>query len=207
MLLLVGLGNPGAQYKNHRHNVGFMALDAITERHSFASPRKRFQGLTADGTIAGEKIIALKPATFMNDSGQSVGAAMRFYKLQPSDVYVLYDEVDLAAGKLRVKTGGGAAGHNGIRSIDSQIGANFHRIRIGIGHPGAKHLVHGHVLGNFSVADQDWLQPMLSAIADALPQLVRGKASDFTTKVALLLQPPKEEKSPKDTSEHTNGTN
>lgn len=206
MLLLVGLGNPGAQYKNHRHNVGFMALDAVTERYNFASPRKRFQGLTADGTIAGEKIIALKPTTFMNDSGQSVGAAMRFYKLQPSDVYVLYDEVDLAAGKLRVKTGGGAAGHNGIRSIDSHIGANFHRVRIGIGHPGAKHQVHSHVLGNFSVADQDWLQPMLSAIADALPELIRGKASNFTTKVALILQPPKEQKSSKD-SEDTNGTN
>lgn len=206
MLLLVGLGNPGAQYKNHRHNVGFMALDAITERYNFAPPRKRFQSLAADGTVAGEKIIALKPTTYMNDSGQAVGEAMRFYKLQASDVYVLYDEVDLAAGKLKVKTGGGAAGHNGIRSIDAHIGPQFHRVRIGIGHPGAKHLVHGHVLGNFSVADQDWLQPMLSAIADSLPELVRAKASDFMTKVALILHPPKTDKPQKRNSETPNGT-
>ncbi|MEP2830406.1 aminoacyl-tRNA hydrolase [Parvibaculum sp.] len=189
MILLVGLGNPGAKYERNRHNVGFMAADAIVRRHSFSPPRARFQGIVSEGMFDGEKAIVLKPTTYMNESGRAVGEAMRFYKLTPADVVVFYDELDLDPGKIRIKTGGGAAGHNGIRSIASHIGPDFRRIRIGIGHPGAKDRVLGYVLGDFSKADAAWVEPMLDAMADAAPLLAEGKDATFANKVHLALNP------------------
>ncbi len=188
MLLFAGLGNPGGKYQNNRHNVGFMAADAIARRHDFSPWSKKFQGLVAEGTIGGEKILLIKPKTFMNLSGQSVGEAMRFYKLQPGDVTVFYDELDLLAGKVRVKVGGGAGGHNGIRSLDQHIGNPYRRVRIGIGHPGVKELVHGHVLGDFAKADAEWLEPLLDAIAENADKLAKGDDSGFMNKVSLALQ-------------------
>ncbi|MCO5080098.1 MAG: aminoacyl-tRNA hydrolase [Rhizobiaceae bacterium] len=188
MLLFAGLGNPGGKYQNNRHNVGFMAADAIARRHDFLPWSKKFQGLVAEGTIGGEKILLIKPQTFMNLSGQSVGEAMRFYKLQPGDVTVFYDELDLLAGKVRVKVGGGAGGHNGIRSLDQHIGNPYRRVRIGIGHPGVKELVHGHVLGDFAKADAEWLDPLLDAIAENADKLAKGDDSGFMNKVSLALQ-------------------
>lgn len=188
MLLFAGLGNPGGKYQNNRHNVGFMAADAIARRHDFSPWSKKFQGLFAEGTIGGEKILLIKPQTFMNLSGQSVGEAMRFYKLQPGDVTVFYDELDLLAGKVRVKVGGGAGGHNGIRSLDQHIGNPYRRVRIGIGHPGVKELVHGHVLGDFAKADAEWLEPLLEAIAENADKLAKGDDSGFMNKVSLALQ-------------------
>ena len=188
MLLFAGLGNPGGKYQNNRHNVGFMAADAIARRHDFSPWSKKFQGLVAEGKIGGEKILLIKPQTFMNLSGQSVGEAMRFYKLQPGDVTVFYDELDLLAGKVRVKVGGGAGGHNGIRSLDQHIGNPYRRIRIGIGHPGVKELVHGHVLGDFAKADAEWLEPLLEAIAENADKLAKGDDSGFMNKVSLALQ-------------------
>jgi PTH1 family peptidyl-tRNA hydrolase len=190
MLLLVGLGNPGGKYDRHRHNVGFMAVDAIADAHRFGPARRKFQGELREGALAGEKAIALKPLTYMNDSGQSVGAAMRFYKLAPANVVVFHDELDLAAGKIKAKQGGGNAGHNGLRSIDDHIGPDFRRVRIGIGHPGDKTRVTGHVLGDFAKADRDWLDPLLAAMAKAAPFLVDGDAR-FATAVAQTLAPPK----------------
>ena len=189
MILLVGLGNPGAKYERNRHNVGFMAADAIVRRHSFSPPRARFQGIVSEGMFGGEKAIVLKPTTYMNESGRAVGEAMRFYKLTPADVVVFYDELDLEPGKIRMKTGGGAAGHNGIRSIASHIGPDFRRVRIGIGHPGAKDRVLGYVLGDFSKADAAWVEPMLDAMADAAPLLAEGKDATFANKVHLALNP------------------
>lgn len=191
MLLLVGLGNPGEKYLRHRHNVGFMAVDAIAGAHGFGPARKKFQGEIREGELGGAKAIILKPTTFMNDSGQSVGAAMRFYKLAPADVVAFHDELDLAPGKIKAKLGGGNAGHNGLRSIDEHIGADFRRVRIGIGHPGDKTRVTGHVLGDFAKADHDWLDPLLAAIAKSAPFLVEGDAR-FATAVAQSLAPPKE---------------
>lgn len=191
MLLLVGLGNPGAKYASHRHNVGFMAADAIAGAHGFGPPKSKFQGELREGFLDGpegrEKALILKPQTYMNESGRSVGEAMRFYKLSPEDVVVFYDELDLAPGKLRVKTGGGAAGHNGIRSVDAHIGNQFRRVRIGIGHPGDKSRVTGHVLGDFSKADRDWLDPMLGAIAAAAPLLADKDGNRFASNVAQRL--------------------
>jgi PTH1 family peptidyl-tRNA hydrolase len=194
MLLLVGLGNPGPKYERNRHNVGFMAVDAIVRRHSFGPWRAKFEGLAAEGTIDGLKTIALKPQTFMNNSGQSVGAAMRFYKLPPGKVVVIYDEVDLKPFKVRVKTGGGAAGHNGIRSIDSHIGPDFRRVRIGVGHPGDKEKMLAHVLNDFAKEERKDLEKALDAIAEASPLLAQYNDNAFMTKVALLAQPPKEPK-------------
>ncbi|PDQ22137.1 aminoacyl-tRNA hydrolase [Mesorhizobium sanjuanii] len=188
MLLFAGLGNPGAKYANNRHNVGFMAADAIARRHSFSPWSKKFQGLIAEGTLAGEKIILIKPQTFMNLSGQAVGEALRFYKLAPSALTVFYDEIDLAERKLRVKTGGGAGGHNGIRSIDDHVGNAYRRVRIGIGHPGVKELVHGHVLGDFAKADREWLDLMLDAIAANAEMIVRGDEQGFMNKVSVAVQ-------------------
>jgi PTH1 family peptidyl-tRNA hydrolase len=208
MLLFAGLGNPGSKYENNRHNVGFMAADAIARRHGFSPWSKKFQGLIAEGSIAGEKILLIKPQTFMNLSGQSVGEAMRFYKLQPADVTVFYDELDLVAGKVRVKVGGGAGGHNGIRSLDQHIGQNYRRVRIGIGHPGVRELVHGHVLGDFAKADRDWLEPLLEAVADSADKLAKSDDSGFMNKITLALRdklgptgeddtpPPKQHKEP-----------
>lgn len=196
MLLLVGLGNPGEKYRRHRHNVGFMAVDAIAEAHRFGGARSKFQGEMREGEIAGEKAIVLKPQTFMNDSGQSVGAAMRFFKLAAADVVVFHDELDLAAGKIKAKLGGGNAGHNGLRSIDEHIGAEFRRVRIGIGHPGDKARVTGHVLGDFAKSDEAWLDPLLAAIARSAAYLGEGDAR-FATAVAQTLAPPKEKPQPK----------
>ena len=188
MQIWAGLGNPGPQYAMHRHNVGFMALDLIADMHGFGAVKKQFLGWTQEGRIGTEKVLLLKPQTFMNLSGQSVGEAMRFLKLTPADVVVLHDEIDLAPAKLKVKTGGGHAGHNGLRSIDAHIGGDFHRVRLGVGHPGHKDRVHGHVLGNFAKVDAEWLDRLLDAVSDAAPLLAEGKAEEFMTKVALLTQ-------------------
>ena len=187
MQIIAGLGNPGAKYANNRHNVGFMAADAIARRYSFAPWSRKFQAEIATGEIAGEKVLLIKPQTFMNLSGQSVGEAMRFYKLTPADITVLYDEIDLTPGKLRIKVGGGAGGHNGIRSLDQHIAHNYRRVRIGVGHPGVKELVHGHVLGDFAKADRDWLDPLLAAIADNADLLVKHDDSGLMNKIAVAL--------------------
>ncbi|MBS4046320.1 MAG: aminoacyl-tRNA hydrolase [Alphaproteobacteria bacterium] len=196
MLLLVGLGNPGSEHRRQRHNVGFMALDAIAERHNFQPFKKRFQGEIAEGVLDGTKTLLLKPQTYMNLSGKSVGEAAHFYKLPPAQVVVVHDELDLAAGKIRMKTGGGHAGHNGLRSIDGAIGPNYRRLRIGIGHPG-KDLVLGYVLQNFHADERVWLDPLLEAMAVEAGYLAKNDDTGFMTKVALRLQPPKPTK-PKD---------
>jgi len=187
MLIFAGLGNPGAKYANNRHNVGFMAADAIARRHSFSPWTKKFQGEIAEGRLGGEKVLLLKPQTFMNLSGQSVGEAMRFYKLDTSAITVLYDEIDLAAGKVRIKSGGSAGGHNGIRSIDQHIANDYRRVRIGVGHPGAKELVHGYVLGDFAKADHAWLDPLLESIADNADMLAKGEDNGFMNKISLAV--------------------
>ncbi|MDX8526801.1 aminoacyl-tRNA hydrolase [Mesorhizobium sp. MSK_1335] len=188
MLVFAGLGNPGAKYENNRHNVGFMAADAIARRHSFSPWSRKFQGLISEGTLGGEKTLLIKPQTFMNLSGQSVGEALRFYKLEPSALTVFYDEIDLAAGKLRVKVGGGSGGHNGIRSLDQHVGNAYRRVRIGVGHPGVKEMVHGHVLGDFAKADREWLDVLLDAIADGAGLLAKGDDSSFMNRVTLTLR-------------------
>ena len=189
--LLVGLGNPGADAARHRHNVGFMALDALATAHGFGAFRRRtrFHGEVAEGRVGDDAVLGLKPLTFMNDSGRAVGAAMRFHRLAPASVIVLHDEVDLAAGKVRAKCGGGVAGHNGLRSIRAHIGADFWRVRIGIGHPGDRDRMTGHVLSNFGTADKAWLDPTLDAIVDAFPLIMTGDASAFMSRVALLARP------------------
>jgi PTH1 family peptidyl-tRNA hydrolase len=192
MLVFAGLGNPGAKYANNRHNVGFMAADEIHRRHGFSAWSRKFQALVADGTIGGEKVLLIKPQTFMNLSGQAIGEALRFYKLTPSDLTVFYDELDLVAGKVRAKKGGGSGGHNGIKSIDAHLGKDYRRVRIGIGHPGVKELVHGHVLGDFAKADQEWLEPLLQAIADNAPHLVKNEDDKFMNRVSLALSGPVE---------------
>ncbi|MFZ4122027.1 MAG: aminoacyl-tRNA hydrolase [Caulobacterales bacterium] len=196
MLLLVGLGNPGPKYALNRHNVGFMAVEAIAARHGFGPWRKRFQGEACEGTIDGVKCLALKPQTFMNESGRSVGEAAGFFKLSGGDVVVFYDELDLAPGRFRMKTGGGAAGHNGIRSISaSALGPDFRRARMGIGHPGHKDKVLGHVLSDFHKADQMWLTALLGACADAAAVLVKGEDEKFQAEVMRLA--PAEKKDPR----------
>lgn len=191
MQLFVGLGNPGPGHAWNRHNVGFMAVDAIFQNHRFTPYRSRFQGRIADGRIGGERVLALKPETFMNRSGQSVGEALRYFKLSPGDVTVFYDELDLAPGKVRVKVGGGNGGHNGLRSMDSHIGKEYRRVRIGIGHPGDKDLVTRHVLGDFSKADQTWLDVLLPTIAEAAPLLADGDNNGFMNKIAVKMAPPR----------------
>ena len=189
MLLWVGLGNPEPGMARQRHNIGFMALDVIAIRHGFSPWRKRFKGLVAEGTMGGKKVLGLKPLTYMNVSGESVQAAAAFFKLGPESITAFHDELDLAPGKVRVKRGGGAAGHNGLRSMDRMLGTpEYWRVRLGIGHPGAKERVTGHVLGDFAQADRDWLLPLLDGVADAAPLLAAGKPEDFMTKVALLTQ-------------------
>ena len=185
MLLIAGLGNPGPRYAKQRHNIGYMAADAIARRHSFSGWSKKFRGEISEGTIAGEKVLVIKPQTFMNLSGESVGEAMRFYKLSPSDLIVIYDELDLQPGKVRIKTGGGAGGHNGIKSIDAHCGKDYRRLRLGIGHPGAKERVTGHVLGDFAKADSDWVNTLLEAVADNADKLVSGDDSGFLNKIAV----------------------
>ena len=189
MFLLVGLGNPGTKYAGNRHNIGFMAVDEIVRRHGFSSWRKRFHGEVSEGILGGEKCVVLKPLTFMNESGQAVGEAMRFLNLESDKVIVIYDEIDLLAGKVRVKLGGGAAGHNGIRSISAHISPHYTRVRLGVGHPGDKNLVHPHVLSDFAKADKVWLTPLLDAVADYAPLLVEGGEATFQNKVHLALAP------------------
>ncbi len=192
MKLWVGLGNPEPGMLRQRHNIGFMALDAIAHRHGFSPWRNRFKGLVAEGSIGGQKILALKPLTYMNGSGESVQPAAAFFKLPPEAITAFHDELDLAPGKTRVKKGGGAAGHNGLRSMDRQLGSqDYWRVRLGIGHPGDKARVTGHVLGDFAKVDQPWLAALLDAVADAAPLLAQDKPEDFMTRVALLTQEPK----------------
>jgi len=198
MHLLVGLGNPGPKYAGNRHNIGFMAVDEIVRRHGFSTWRKRLQGEAAEGSLAGEKVLALKPATYMNESGRSVGEAARFFDIDPAQVIVFYDEIDLIEGKLRVKFGGGAAGHNGIRSIIAHLGPHFQRVRLGIGHPGEKGLVHPHVLSDFAKADRVWLEPLIDAVAEHAGLLIEGPEGAFQNKVHLTLNPKPEKPAKKE---------
>ncbi len=191
MKLFVGLGNPGSKYAQNRHNIGFMVLDRIAGDHGFSPWRRKFQGQISEGRLGGEKIALLKPETFMNLSGQSVGEAMRFYKLAPGDVTVFHDELDLAPGKCRVKKGGGHAGHNGLRSIHQHITPEYNRVRLGIGHPGRKELVARYVLHDFAKADQDWLDDLLRGISDGADELARGDTGRFMNAVALRTAPPR----------------
>jgi PTH1 family peptidyl-tRNA hydrolase len=193
-LLVAGLGNPGAQYARNRHNAGFILDDEIHAHYRFGPWRAKFDGLLAEGALAGRKTYLLKPQTFMNLSGDCVGPALRFFKLPLTALVVLHDEIDLAAGKIKVKTGGGDAGQNGLRSITSTLGPDYRRVRIGVGHPGEKSRVSGHVLQNFSQEDIEWLRPLVGAMVEAAPLLARDDDAGFMTKVALLLQPPKAEK-------------
>ena len=192
MQIFVGLGNPGAKYAQNRHNIGFMALDEIARDHGFGPWKKGFQALVSEGRFGSEKVLLLKPETFMNLSGQSVGEAMRFYKLTPEDVTVFHDELDLAPGKCRVKQGGGHAGHNGLRSIHAHIGPDYQRIRLGIGHPGHKDAVSRYVLADFAKAEAGWLDDVLRGIAEGAPALAAGDAPRFMNAVALRAQPPRE---------------
>ena len=189
MFLLVGLGNPGTKYAGNRHNIGFMAVDEIVRRHGFSPWRKKFHGEISEGLLALQKTLVLKPLTFMNESGQAVGEAIRFLNMEPEQVIVIYDEIDLLAGKVRVKLGGGAAGHNGIRSITAHIGPYYTRVRLGVGHPGDKTLVHPHVLSDFAKADKAWLMPLLDAVAEYAALLVEGDTATFQNKVHLALAP------------------
>jgi PTH1 family peptidyl-tRNA hydrolase len=193
MLLIVGLGNPGGDYARHRHNVGFMAADAIHRRHGFGPWRRRFRGEVAEGSLSGTKALILKPQTFMNESGRAVGEAMNFFKLSPADVLVIHDEVDLPPAKFRMKQGGGVAGHNGLKSIGAAIGPDFRRLRIGVGHPGDKERVPGYVLHDFSKADLKWLEPLLDAIADNAALVADGKDSTFANRLHEALKPDKGE--------------
>lgn len=188
MQIWIGLGNPGAQYAMHRHNIGFMAVDAIAEVYGFGPPKRAFQGWVQEGRIGGEKILLLKPATFMNESGRAASEAMRFYKLEPGDVTAFYDELDLAPFKVKVRTGGGTAGHNGIRSLDAHLGPDFRRVRLGIGHPGHKDRVTGHVLGNFAKAEIEPLTDLLGAVAAEAEWLAKGDDVRFMNDVAMRLQ-------------------
>lgn len=191
MKLWVGLGNPGAKYAMNRHNIGFMALERVAEDKGFAPWRSKFQGSLTEGNLGGEKVLLLKPETFMNLSGQSVGEAMRFYKLAPEDVTVFHDELDLAPAKLRLKTGGGHAGHNGLRSVHAHIGEAYNRVRLGIGHPGHKDRVAGFVLSDFAKADQEWLDDLMRGICDGAAELAKGDGSKFLNAVALRVNPPR----------------
>ncbi len=189
MFLVVGLGNPGQTYAANRHNIGFMAVDEIVRRHGFSPWRAKFQGEISDGTVAGRKVLALKPLTYMNDSGRSVLAAATFYKIPPEDIIVFHDEIDLAPGKLRVKRGGGHAGHNGLRSIHAGIGAAYARVRMGVGHPGEKSEVKNYVLRDFAKADNVWLEPMLDGCAEFLDDVLSEDDPSFMSKVAHRISP------------------
>jgi PTH1 family peptidyl-tRNA hydrolase len=191
MKLIVGLGNPGAKYAGHRHNIGFMALDRIVSDHGFPAWKGKHQGAVTEGRFGSDRAVLLKPETFMNNSGQSVQAAMRFYKLEPSDVVVLHDEIDLAPGKVKYKMGGGHAGHNGLRSIHAHIGPDYGRVRLGVGHPGHKDRVPSYVLHDFAKADQEWLDDVLRGVSDGAPHLAAGDTAKFSNAVALRVSPPR----------------
>lgn len=185
MLIIAGLGNPGSRYAGNRHNIGFMAVDAIQRSPGFSGWSKKFKAEISEGELGGDKVLLIKPQTFMNLSGEAVGEAMRFYKLGPENIVAIYDELDLAPGKARIKVGGGHGGHNGVKSLDAHCGKNYRRLRLGIGHPGAKELVHNHVLGDFAKVDQTWLMPLLNALADNAGMLVKGEDSQLMNKLAL----------------------
>src|SRR6201986_3105040 len=187
MQLFVGLGNPGAKYARNRHNIGFMAVDEIARRHGFAPWRRRFQGETSEGTLDGERVILLKPSTYMNESGRAVSEAANFFKLGVGDIVVFHDEIELPPAKMRVKVGGGIAGHNGLRSISAHVGNDYRRVRLGVGHPGVKELVHAHVLNDFAKAEQPWVEALCDIIADNAEMLAQGKDSSFQNKVHLAM--------------------
>jgi PTH1 family peptidyl-tRNA hydrolase len=203
MLILAGLGNPGPKYAHNRHNIGFLAVDALSRRWSFPTMRSKFQGQAAEGAIDGVRTLLLKPQTFMNDSGRSIGEALKFYKGAPADVVVFYDELDMAPGRFRMKTGGGAAGHNGVRSTIAHIGPDFRRGRMGIGHPGHKDRVLGHVLSDFHKVDQDWVKALTEAIADAAPLLAAGEDERYQAEVMRLA--PAEKMDPRASSKEEAG--
>lgn len=209
MILLVGLGNPGKQYANHRHNIGFMAVERIADSNSFEPERARFQGMTREGFLDGpngrEKVLILRPTTYMNESGRAVGEAARFYKIDPKDIVIFHDELDLAAQKVRAKKGGGLAGHKGLKSIAAHVGTDFRRMRLGIGHPGEKGRVTGHVLGDFSKADRIWVEPLLDAIARHAGLLAARDDINFMNQVALDIAPPKPPKDKKTPPKNESG--
>ena len=188
LVLFVGLGNPGAKYAGNRHNVGFMAVDAIAKRRGIGPWRRRFQGVAAEGPLDGERALLLLPGTYMNDSGRAVAEAAHFYKLGLSEIIVFHDEIDLAAGKVRVKIGGGIAGHNGLRSISAHIGNDYRRVRIGVGHPGVKDLVHGYVLSDFARDERPWVEALCALVADNAELLAKGQDASFQNKVHLGMQ-------------------
>jgi PTH1 family peptidyl-tRNA hydrolase len=198
MFLLVGLGNPGRRYAGNRHNIGFMAADEIHRRHRFSPWRARFEGEISEGLLGGERAYLLKPATYMNESGRSVGQAARFYKLRPADIVVIYDELDLPPGKLRMKTGGGTAGHKGLKSIEAHIGKDFRRMRVGIGHPGARELVNSYVLHDFAKSDREWVEPLLTAVAEHVPLLAKEDDATFMNRIHLAVARPSDESATKD---------
>jgi PTH1 family peptidyl-tRNA hydrolase len=199
MILIAGLGNPGSRYALNRHNIGFMAADAIVRRHGLGPWRRRFHGEAAEGRIDGERTVVLKPLTYMNESGRAVGEAMRFFGLAPDEVIVIHDELDLPPGKLRTKTGGGTAGHNGLRSIAAHIGPDFHRVRLGIGHPGHKDLGQVHVLNDFHKADREWLDPLIDTVAEWAPLLAKRDFGRFQNRVHLALNPEPEKPAAQET--------
>ena len=188
MRLLVGLGNPGARYAGNRHNIGFMVVEAIARRHGIGPLRRGFQGVTAEGSLAGERVILLLPGTFMNDSGLAVAEAARFFKIGVGDIVVFHDEIELPPAKVRVKTGGGNAGHNGLRSISAHVGNDYRRVRIGVGNPGVKELVHNHVLSDFAKAERPWVEAVCDIIADNAGLIAKGEDSSFQNKVHLAMQ-------------------
>jgi len=188
MRLFVGLGNPGAKHAHNRHNIGFMAVEEIARRHGFAPWRRRFQGETSEGTLDGERVVLLRPTTFMNESGRAVQEAASFFKLGVDEIAVFQDELELPPGKVRVKIGGGIAGHNGLRSISAHLGNEYRRVRLGIGHPGVKELVHGYVLSDFAKSDRPWVETLCEAVADSAGLLVTGRDSTFQNKVHLAMQ-------------------
>jgi peptidyl-tRNA hydrolase, PTH1 family len=195
-LLIAGLGNPGAEHARDRHNAGFIVADELHREYRFGPWRAKFEGLLSEGSLGGRKTYLLKPQTYMNLSGRSVGPALRFFKLSPSALVVIHDEIDLAAGKLKVKTGGGDAGNNGLRSITATLGPDYRRVRVGVGHPGAKGAVSSHVLGNISKADAEWFVPLVEAIVEAAPELAKDDDTGFMNKVALILKPPVKKEKP-----------
>ena len=188
MLLLVGLGNPGSRYAGNRHNIGFMVVDAISKRHGIGPWRRRFQGVAAEGLLGGTRALLLLPGTYMNDSGRAVAEAAHFYKLGLSEIAVFHDEIDLAPGKVRVKTGGGTAGHNGLRSISAHVGNDYRRVRIGVGHPGVKDLVHAYVLSDFAKDERPWVEALCGVIADNVDLLGKGQDASFQNRVHLAMR-------------------
>jgi PTH1 family peptidyl-tRNA hydrolase len=188
MLLIVGLGNPGSGYAGNRHNIGFMVVNAIAKRHGIGPWRRRFQGVSAEGVLDGQRVLLLLPGTFMNESGRAVAEAANFYKLALPNIVVVHDEIDLAPGKVRVKTGGGSAGHNGLRSISSHVGNDYRRVRIGVGHPGAKELVQMYVLNDFAKSERDWVEALCDVVADNAGLLAKGEDASFQNRVHLAMQ-------------------